>query len=192
MGTVSGVSSRPFVLVDRDGTINVEHPGRYVLEPSDFVLLPGSLEGLRRLGDLGLPVAIVTNQSPVARGWIDETRLEEIHARMRSSLEGFEFAGIYVCPHGPGDGCACRKPATGLLVRAAADLGAAPADGFLVGDKTSDIEAGERAGMTTILVRTGFGEESLRDGAPADHVVEDLRAAAELIAGLVAADEVAR
>ena len=186
------MSSRPFVLVDRDGTINVEHPGGYVLEPDDFELLPRSLEGLRTLGDLGLPIAVVTNQSPIARGWIDSGRLEEIHARMRSLLPDVKFTGMYVCPHAPGDGCACRKPGTELLLRAAIDLGADPADGFLVGDKTSDIEAGRRAGMTTLLVRTGYGEQALLEGAPADHVVEDLRAAAELIASLVPADEVAR
>jgi D-glycero-D-manno-heptose 1,7-bisphosphate phosphatase len=193
------MSSRPFVLVDRDGTINAEHPGRYVLEPDDFALLPGSLEGLRKVRDLGLPLAVVTNQSPIARGWIDAGRLEEIHARMRELLPDIDLTGIYVCPHAPGDGCACRKPGTELLLRAAGDIGADPADGFLVGDKTSDIEAGRNAGMTTILVRTGFGEEALREGAPADHVVADLRAAADLIAtlvpdavGEVEADEVAR
>jgi D-glycero-D-manno-heptose 1,7-bisphosphate phosphatase len=186
------MSSPRFVLVDRDGTINVEHPGGYVLEPDDFELLPRSLEGLRTLRDLGFPIAVVTNQSPIARGWIDSGRLEEIHARMRSLLPGIELTGIYVCPHGPGDGCACRKPGTELLLRAAADLGADPADGFLVGDKTSDIEAGRRAGMTTLLVRTGYGEQALLEGAPADHVVDDLLAAAELIASLVPADEVAR
>jgi histidinol-phosphate phosphatase family protein len=188
------MSSRPFVLVDRDGTINVEHPGRYVLDPDDFVLLPGSLEGLRTLRDLGLPIAVVTNQSPIARGWIDAGRLEEIHARMRSLLSDVELTGIYVCPHAPRDGCACRKPGTELLLRAAADLGADPADGFLVGDKTSDIEAGRRAGMTTLLVRTGYGGQALREGARASHVVEDLRAAADLIATLApdVAGEVAR
>ena len=182
------MSSRPFVLLDRDGTINIEHPGRYVLDPDDFVLLPGSLEGLRTLRDLGVPIAVVTNQSPVARGWIDAGRLEEIHARMRSLLPDVELTGIYVCPHAPGDGCTCRKPGTELLERAD------PADGFLVGDKTSDIEAGRRAGMATLLVRTGYGEQALREGARADHVVEDLRAAADLIATLApdVAGEVAR
>ena len=113
---------------------------------------------------------------------------------MRSLLPDIPLSGIYVCPHAPGDGCACRKPGTELLLHAAADIGADPADGFLVGDKTSDIEAGVRAGMTTILVRTGFGEEALREAAPADHVVGDLRAAAELISTLVPdeAGEVAR
>jgi D-glycero-D-manno-heptose 1,7-bisphosphate phosphatase len=189
------MSFRPFAVVDRDGTINVEHPGRYVLEPDDFVLLPGSLGALRRLRDLGLPTAVVTNQSPVGRGWIDADRLEEIHTRMRSLLPEIELAGVYVCPHAPGDGCACRKPGTELLLRAAAGVASDPAAGFLVGDKRSDIEAGRRVGMTTILVRTGYGEQALREGAAADHVVDDLRAAADLIATLLpdaAIDEAAR
>jgi D-glycero-D-manno-heptose 1,7-bisphosphate phosphatase len=189
------MSSRPFVVVDRDGTINVEHAGGYVLEPSDFELLPGSLDALRRLRDLGLPIAVVTNQSPIGRGWIDAERLEEIHTRMRSLLPEIELAGVYVCPHAPEAGCACRKPGTELLLRAAKDIGADPSAGFLVGDKRSDIEAGRRAGMTTILVRTGYGEQALREGAQADHVVDDLRAAADLIVTLVpnaAIDEAAR
>jgi D-glycero-D-manno-heptose 1,7-bisphosphate phosphatase len=181
------MSQRPFVVVDRDGTINEEHPGRYVLRPDDLVLIPGALEGLRRLRDLGLPIAVVTNQSPIARGWLDEAALEQIHVRLRALLPEIELAGIYVCPHAPGDGCACRKPGTELLARAAAHLGADPSDGFLVGDKRSDIEAGTRAGMTTILVRTGFGAQTLREGAAADHVVDDLRGASELIATLVGA-----
>src|SRR5256885_15459120 len=94
---------------------------------------------------------------------------------------GVRLAGVYVCPHAPGDGCACRKPGTELLMRAASDLGADPADGFLIGDKASDIEAGTAAGMTTVLVRTGHGEEALRQRVRADHVSADLGEASELI-----------
>jgi D-glycero-D-manno-heptose 1,7-bisphosphate phosphatase len=182
------MSPGPFALVDRDGTLNVEDPGRYVLRPEEFVLLPGALEGLRRLRDLGLPIAIVTNQSPIARGWIDRWELGEIHGKMRDLLSGggVELAGIYVCPHGPGDGCACRKPGTELLLRAASDLGSDPSEGFLIGDTSSDIEAGRRAGMTTLLVLTGHGRETGRLGAPADHVAEDLPEAAETVATLLA------
>ena len=176
--------SPSFVLVDRDGTLNVEDRGSYVLRADDFALLPGALEGLRRLRDLGLPIAVVTNQSPLSRGWIDDAGLDEIHARMRELLaaDGIELAGIYVCPHAPGEGCACRKPGTELLLRAAADIGAEPSEGFLVGDKESDIEAGRAAGMTTVLVLTGQGRDAVRVGAPADHVASDLSGAAETIA----------
>jgi D-glycero-D-manno-heptose 1,7-bisphosphate phosphatase len=182
------MSPGPFALVDRDGTLNVEDPVRYVLRPEEFVLLPGALEGLRRLRALGLPVAVVTNQSPIARGWIDSVDLEEIHTKMREllSASGVDLAGIYVCPHGPGDGCACRKPGAELLLRAAAEIGSEPAEGFLIGDKASDIEAGRRAGMTTVLVLTGWGRDAVREGVQADHVVEDLRAAADIVAALVA------
>ncbi len=182
------MSPGPFALVDRDGTMNVEDRDRYVLRPEEFVLLPGALEGLRRLRDLGLPIAVVTNQSPIARGWIDFTDLEEIHTTMRDLLSagGVDLTGVYVCPHGPGDGCACRKPGTELVLRAAADLGSEPAEGFLIGDKSSDIEAGRRAGMTTVLVLTGWGRDTVREGVQADHVVEDLRAAADIVAALLA------
>ncbi|MDP9296304.1 MAG: HAD family hydrolase [Actinomycetota bacterium] len=181
------MSPGPFAIVDRDGTLNVEDPGRYVLRPEEFVLLPGALEGLRRLRDLGLPIVIVTNQSPIARGWIDRAQLDEIHTKMRDVLSagGVELEGVYVCPHEPGDGCACRKPGTELLLRTAADLGSDPSEGFLIGDKPSDIEAGRRAGMTTMLVLTGHGRHAVRASAAADHVVEDLRAAAETVATLL-------
>jgi histidinol-phosphate phosphatase family protein len=182
------MSSGPFVLVDRDGTLNVEKRGSYVLRPEEFVLLPGALEALRRLRDLGVPIAVVTNQSPVSRGWIDDAGLDDIHARMQElfAAGGVELFGVYVCPHAPSDRCACRKPGTELLLRAALDLGADPSEGFLVGDKESDIEAGRAAGMTTVLVLTGQGRDAVRVGAPADHVASDLPGAAETIAGLLA------
>lgn len=175
--------SRGWVLLDRDGTLNEQTKGAYVLAPEDMILLPGAAEGLRSMREAGFGLAVVSNQAPVARGWITGTQLEAINGRLRKLLadEGVELDGIYCCPHDRDDGCPCRKPEPGLLLRAAARHGFDPREAFLVGDKGSDIEAGRRAGATTILVLTGEGDEH-RDTGP-DHVAADLPAAAAIIAG---------
>ncbi len=180
--------SRPrYVLVDRDGTINAEIRGEYVLEAERMILMPGVAEGLRDLQQTGLRVAVVTNQSPVGRRWIDEHQLEEIHRRMLDLLAEaeVEIDGIYVCPHRPDEGCSCRKPQPELALRAAAELGFSSQEAFVVGDKDSDIEMGRRIGATTILVLTGQGRAALEKGVRPDHVAADLREAATIIRGLI-------
>jgi D-glycero-D-manno-heptose 1,7-bisphosphate phosphatase len=174
--------TRRFELVDRDGTINEEVD--YVLEPSQLRLIPGAAEALRDLRALGLGVLVLTNQSPIGRGWLTAGRLDEIHRRLVELLEaeGAGVDGFYVCPHAPDDACECRKPATGLVQRAAAERGFDPTEAFVVGDHRGDVELGRRIGARTFLVRTGHGDEELEDARPfADHVVADLREAAALI-----------
>jgi D-glycero-D-manno-heptose 1,7-bisphosphate phosphatase len=178
--------TRRFVLVDRDGTINVQRAGEYVLAPSDIELLPGAAEGLGVLQNAGLGLIVVSNQAPVARGWIDEAELDRINARLLDLLdaEGVRIDGIYCCPHDTPDGCGCRKPAPGLLVQAASDHGFLLDEAFVVGDKGSDIEAGRRVGCTTILVLTGEGREAAAEATGADRIASDLPAAAAVIATL--------
>lgn len=174
--------SRRFVLLDRDGTINEEIG--YVLEPDRLRLIPGAAEAIRRVRELGLGVVVVTNQSPVGRGWISEGQLAAVHARLRRLLraEGAELDAIEHCPHAPDEGCRCRKPATGLVERAAAALGFEPADSFVVGDHAADMAMGRAVGGRTIFVMTGHGPEELPAAQPfADHVVADLSAAADVI-----------
>jgi D-glycero-D-manno-heptose 1,7-bisphosphate phosphatase len=184
------VTPRRFVFVDRDGTINVESPGDYVLSADDMRLLPGAADGLRRLCDAGLGVVVVSNQAPVARGWIGAGDLDAINHRMLELLadDGVTIDGVYCCPHDDGDGCDCRKPEPGLLLRAARELGFDPGRAFVVGDKGSDIEAGRRVGAVTILVRTGQGVAAEASGTVADVVAQDLVRAADIIAELAAAD----
>lgn len=177
---------RRFVLLDRDGTvIALEH---YLVDPERVALLEGAAAGMRRLAALGLGVVIVTNQSAVGRGLLDERRLGAVHARLIECLEavGVHIDGIFHCPHLPDAGCACRKPGRGMVDRAAAVLGFDPAQCFVIGDAASDIELGRRLEATTILVRTGYGAETEKRGAPFDHVVDDLDAASALIADLLA------
>jgi D-glycero-D-manno-heptose 1,7-bisphosphate phosphatase len=178
----AGTMSRRFVLVDRDGTINQEID--HVLQPEQLRLIPGAAAALRELRGLGLGIVVVTNQSPVGRGWLTSEELAGIHDRLSALLasKGASVDGYYVCPHAPDEGCGCRKPATGLALRAAAEHGFDPAASFVVGDHAGDVEMGRRIGARTFLVRTGHGEDELADAASfADHVVEDLAAAAAII-----------
>ena len=174
---------RRYVLLDRDGTINVER--NYLSDPEQFELLPGAAEGLLRLSSLGLGLVVVSNQSALGRGYLDIERLEAIHQRMRNLLQqhGVRLSGIYFCPHSPADVCGCRKPEVGLGHRAAADLGFDLTESFVIGDKESDIAFGKRLGATTLLVRTGYGREvELRSQHGADYIIDDLREASSVIA----------
>jgi D-glycero-D-manno-heptose 1,7-bisphosphate phosphatase len=183
------MNQRRFVVLDRDGTIIVER--NYLTDPSEVELLPGSAEGLRHMRDLGLGLAVITNQSAVGRGFIDRVRLDQIHGRLRDLLrnEGVHLDGIYSCPHLPEDNCSCRKPAVGLLNLAANELSFEPKSTFVIGDKACDIELGKRVGATTFLVRTGYGEVSAtQQDLGQDHVVEGLQEAATVIERILAED----
>ncbi|MGH7174516.1 MAG: D-glycero-alpha-D-manno-heptose-1,7-bisphosphate 7-phosphatase [Gemmataceae bacterium] len=169
------------MLLDRDGTLIDER--HYLARVEDVALLPAAARGLRLLSHVGLGLAVLTNQSGLSRGYFDQTTLNTIHAHLTRLLanEGVSLAGIYVCPHVPGDGCDCRKPQPGLAHRAAAELKFDPATSFVIGDKPCDIELGRRLGATTFLVRTGYGAHSEQEGLRADYIVDDLLAAAHII-----------
>lgn len=178
------MQARRFVLLDRDGTLIAER--NYLACVEDVELLPGAAPGLRLLNQAGLGLAVVTNQSGLGRGYFDWAALDAIHARMTQLLadEDVTLAGIYVCPHVPDDGCACRKPQPGLAHRAAAELHFELAASFVIGDKPCDIELGRRLGAVTFLVRTGYGAHWEREGLRADYTVDDVLAAAQIIVGL--------
>jgi len=173
------------VLLDRDGTI-IDDPG-YLDDPENLRLLPGAVEGMRRLSAAGLRLVVITNQSGIGRGVLTERQVASVHQRLREELtrSGVSLAGVYHCPHRPEDGCGCRKPARGLVDRAAADLSFSPSETVVVGDKASDIGLAHALGVPGILVMTGAGT-STREAHPdlADYVVEDLTAASELITSL--------
>lgn len=175
-------SSRRFVLLDRDGTINVECD--YLSRPDQLVLLPGVGQALRKLRALGFGLAVLTNQSGVARGYFDLETVSRIHARLRAMLEeeNVVLDGIYLCPHGPDDDCACRKPRTGMADQAIAEHGFDPRQAFMIGDKAVDIDLGHAIGATSLLVRTGWGAKAEREAKcrPAA-ILDDLPAAADWI-----------
>lgn len=173
---------RRVAVLDRDGTIIAER--HYLSDPAQVELLPGAAEGLRRLRAMGWGLVVVTNQSGVARGYFDLARVAEIHRRLEDLLaaEGVRLDGIYICPHLPDADCPCRKPRTGLIGQAAAELGFDPARAIVIGDKPCDIELGQAARVPTILVRTGYGaqHETAATVRP-DAIVDDLRSAAEQV-----------
>jgi histidinol-phosphate phosphatase family protein len=169
------------VFLDRDGTIIRER--HHLCDPDLVELLPGATEGLRRMRAMGFTLVVVTNQSVIGRGMIDESRLVQIHERMQQLLrdEGVDVDAIFHCPHTADDGCDCRKPETGMIDRACAQLGVRPEEAFVIGDKPCDIELGRAVGAATILVRTGYGSKYEEDAVQPDYVATDLAEAAEMI-----------
>ncbi len=139
-------------ILDRDGTIVVDRG--YLGDPAGLEFEPGAAEGLNWLYSHGYRLVVITNQSGVGRGYFPAERLDAMNARLKVMVEeaGARLEGIYACPHAPDAGCACRKPALGLMTRAAADLGFDPASAVVLGDKESDIEFGRRAGARTVLI----------------------------------------
>ncbi len=145
------MASQRAVFLDRDGTIIIDRG--YPRDPALVELLPGAANGLTILRERGLLLVVVSNQSGLARGIVTPAEAEAVHRRFLACLaeQGLSIDGVYYCPHGPDEGCACRKPATGLLLRAAAELQIDLRRSFMTGDKSSDVEAGVRAGCTSIL-----------------------------------------
>jgi histidinol-phosphate phosphatase family protein len=173
--------SRPAVFLDRDGTL-IEDPG-HLGDPARVVVIEGVPAALRRLREAGYALVVVSNQSGVARGLFTEDDLRAVNARL-SALLGEEGAGVdawYWCVHHPDltGPCACRKPGTELLERAARDLDLDLASSWTVGDHATDVEAGVRAGGRGVLVLTGHAghDDVPRGTAVASHLAE----AAQLI-----------
>ncbi|MFH1335166.1 MAG: HAD family hydrolase [Candidatus Zixiibacteriota bacterium] len=156
------------VFMDRDGTI-CEEVG-YLDSVERFHLIPRSAAAVKLLNDQGLKAVVVTNQSGVARGYFPEKCLEEIHAELSRQLqqEGAYLDGIYYCPHHPQEGeaayrrvCNCRKPSSGLLLKAAEDMNLDLTLSYTVGDRMIDLECGYRVGAKGVLVLTGYGREEM-------------------------------
>lgn len=153
------------VFLDRDGTLNEE--AGYINHIDRFSIFPWAAEAVRRLNQAGVPVVVVTNQSGVARGYFPETLVVEIHEKLKASLasQGAALDGIYYCPHLPDakvasyrQACDCRKPAPGMLHRAAVDLGLDLDHSFVVSDRYQDLSMGYRVGAQGVLLLTGYGK----------------------------------
>ncbi|MET9954108.1 HAD-IIIA family hydrolase [Streptomyces sp. NPDC006339] len=138
------------MLFDRDGTLIVDVP--YNGDPERVVPLPGAGEAVALLRSLGIPVGVVSNQSGVARGLLTKRQVVAVGRRVEGLLGPF---GVWaVCPHGPEDGCGCRKPAPGLVLAACARLGARPSRTVVIGDIGADMAAARAAGARGVLVPT--------------------------------------
>lgn len=168
------------MFLDRDGTLNVPAaPHAYVASAEEFEWLPGAVDAVRRLGDAGYAVVVVSNQRGVARGLVPTRELERINQLMRDDLArvGARVDAVLYCPHDLDDECDCRKPAPGLLVRAAAELELDLGASTMIGDAETDIEAGRAAGCMTIRIDAAGSDTT------ADLVAADLDAAVDLLLG---------
>lgn len=163
------------VLFDRDGTLIRDVP--YNGDPERVRPMPGAADAVRAVRDAGLPTAVVSNQSGVARGLLDMDAVRAVNARTEALLG--PLGPWLVCPHGPDDGCACRKPRPGLVLRAAALLGVAPAECVVIGDIGADVGAARAAGAAAVLVPTAVTRPEEVRAAPA--VAADLPAAVRLV-----------
>lgn len=188
------------MFLDRDGTINVEIG--YLHEPEKFRFEVGVPEALRMLKDAGYKLVVVTNQGAVGRGMYTEDDLRRTNEFMQRELmkKGVALDGIYYCIHRKEEGCHCRKPEPGMMLKAMEDLQLSPDQSWMIGDKLKDIEAGKRSGLRTILVLTGYGvterqelenlEKCVRSSLQPSYIAPTLKEAAMFI--LQAAEELSK
>lgn len=176
---------RRAIFLDRDGTINPD-PG-YISSPDLITeLLPHVGEGLKVLKKLGFQLIVTTNQSGVNRGKVKAEDLPAINSKINSILksEGVQIDHFEMCFHRPDEGCACRKPEPGMLMNAAKQFSLSLEDSYMIGDRSTDLEVGRRAGCKgVILVRTGDGpitEKNLFPGQ-CDFIADDLLEAAKWV-----------
>lgn len=148
--------SQKAIFLDRDGVINVEKDYAYKID--DFEFLPGVFEAVKHFNELGFIVVVVTNQSGIARGYYTDNDFWRLTEYMLKEFEKHEakIIRVYHCPHGPNDGCNCRKPLPGMFLAAKNELNIDMQNSWMVGDKEGDIEAALAAEVGhTILVRSG-------------------------------------
>ncbi|MBZ0331457.1 D-glycero-beta-D-manno-heptose 1,7-bisphosphate 7-phosphatase [Halomonas sp. ANAO-440] len=168
------------VILDRDGVINHDSDN-YIKSLEEWIPYAGSIDAIARLSQSGWSVAIATNQSGIARGYYDEATLASMHDELNRlvAAAGGRIAHIAYCPHGPDEGCDCRKPRPGLLVQIRQALGLSSLSGsWIVGDSLRDLQAGEAMGCRSVLVRTGKGKRTETKGSGLEQamIFDDLAA----------------
>ena len=160
---------QPALFLDRDGTINVDLIGNYVLHPDKLQLVPGAATALSEARAAGFKLGVVTNQACIGKGLLTHEGLAKIHehleylVRQEANLDRFHFDDLRYCPHRADEGCACRKPNTGMLEAAIATLNPVLDRSFFIGDKPADLGCANNAGIRSILVLTGYGSGTLKE-----------------------------
>jgi D-glycero-D-manno-heptose 1,7-bisphosphate phosphatase len=154
----------PLVILDRDGVINRES-AEFIKTPDEWIPIKGSLEAIARICRAGYAVAIITNQSGIARRLFTTADLNDIHIKMLQQLKdlGGDIEAILFCPHGPDDGCQCRKPKPGLYEELIERMSVRLDNVYAVGDSERDLIAAHAAGAIPVLVKTGNGKKTLED-----------------------------
>ena len=153
---------RKAVFMDKDGTLVHDVP--YNVDPRHVRLIGGAGAALRNMKNAGYKLIVISNQSGVARGLFEEKDLFPVNCCIRSLLGAYDVSidAFYYCPHGPGDGCECRKPMPGMILRAASDHDVDLQISWMIGDILNDVEAGNRAGCRTIHLDNGNETEWVR------------------------------
>lgn len=172
---------REAVFLDRDGTMIEEI--EYLHEPEKIRFLPHALEGIKQFQNMGYRLIILTNQPGIGLGYYTKEDFYRVNKAMfkEFSKHGILIDKIYFCPHSKAENCSCRKPGQALIQRAQKELMLDLSRSIMIGDKTADIETGKRAGMKTILVRTGHQGKDEEYAVQSDYVAEDLLSAAQWI-----------
>jgi len=186
-------NKRPAIFIDRDGVLNVERLD-HVRRPEELVMLPGSGEAVAAINRSDYLAVVITNQPMIAQGFASEAELDRVHAGLEAELaKHHAFVDrIYYCPHHPEAGhpgeradlkivCECRKPGIGMITKAAAEMNIDLSRSYFVGDRTVDLETGRRAGVNTILVRTGRSGGDRKFACPPHCTHDDLKQAADWI-----------
>jgi len=170
------MKKNPAVFLDRDGTMN-EEVG-YLGSLDKLKLYDNAVEAVRLINDSGMKAVVITNQSGVARGYFDEEFVRTVHEAIQKILgeQGAMIDAFYYCPHHATEGigvyrqaCSCRKPETGMLIRASEDLDIDLKRSYIVGDTLKDIQTGDRVGAKGILVKTGYGLKSISELSQEGH-----------------------
>ncbi|MEJ1364632.1 MAG: D-glycero-beta-D-manno-heptose 1,7-bisphosphate 7-phosphatase [Candidatus Sedimenticola sp. (ex Thyasira tokunagai)] len=146
------------IILDRDGVINVDSD-EYIKHPDEWQPIAGSLEAIAALNHAGYHIVVASNQSGIARGLFDIDTLNAIHQKMYRELEqvGGHIDAVFFCPHGPSDGCDCRKPKPGMLLEIGERLRCDLREVYVIGDSLRDLEPAEAVGAKPLLLRTGKG-----------------------------------
>ena len=176
--------------LDRDGVINIDHA--YVHRFEDFGFIPGVLQAARKLVDAGFALIIVTNQSGIGRGYYTQADFLALDARVRKVFAdaGAPITDVYFCPHHPSKAlspwrceCSCRKPAPGMILKAIKEHDIDPATSVMFGDKQSDMQAAQAAG---IGVRVLLGTDAKTDPLPVEQATHHARSLLSAVTGPVA------
>ncbi|MFA6321766.1 MAG: HAD family hydrolase [Candidatus Omnitrophota bacterium] len=170
------------IILDRDGVINKDPAGwtehSYVTRWEDFYFLPGAKEALKLLNEAGYDIILISNQGGVSKKFFSQEALDKVTANMLGEIEagGAKIKKVYYCVHQDKDNCDCRKPKTGMFVRAEKELGIKSGGAYFIGDGKMDVEAGSRMGLKTILVLSGkTAPEAVAEWAiKPDHVFKNL------------------
>lgn len=171
------------VFLDRDGTISKDSPN-HIKSWDEVHFFPNSKQAIKLLNDNGFNIIIITNQSVIARGMVTVEELDNIHNKMIDELEeyGCKIHKIYYCPHHPDDGCGCRKPQPGLLIKAAQENDIDTSKCYMVGDRIMDVEAGKKVNCKTIFIKSNYGMDELKNSIKKpDYIARDLLDASKWI-----------